>query len=161
MIRGWCGSFFLKPTPSFAMKMKEWRTSHQFALRCPWYTATVGNLSNQFGLKDPKSTLHCQHDVSGRKEGARLPGKKNPIPVTLLVNCFRWGLRTESCVLPLSLLIWKLLICKPFNFHRNPGSLTPTSLQRCNWKDLQRGCWHRYLDAMKLHRIIKPKQQLS
>lgn len=51
----------------------------------PW-----GIWATAFGLKDPKSTLHCQHDVSGRKEGARLPGKKNRIPVTLLVNCFHW-----------------------------------------------------------------------
>ena len=36
---------------TFAMKMKEWRTFHQFALWCPWYTATVGNLSNRIWIK--------------------------------------------------------------------------------------------------------------
>lgn len=124
--RGWCGFFFIKPHLLLCHKGNELGEPPAILLYgAVWYGVPMENWRSSIPIKGSWSTLHRQHRVSRR--GGLSQGRRHT-PFTFLVNCFHWGLRTKSCMVPLSLLIGKLLICKSFNSHRSPGSLTPTSL---------------------------------
>ena len=135
----------LSKTPSrFCCKDSVWWSPQQFALWCSLIEFPRRIWVAAFWWKDPKALCTVSRvSLGGQLSQGRCQTlrEKEPHPV-ILVNCFQWGLRTKSYMVPLSLLIRKLLVCKPFNSHRNPGSLALTSWWTCNWRDLQRRCWH-------------------